>query len=176
MKSSTAYFYKGRLFTTSVSLPLPHVPVRASAQDRSSHLTLQSPHRSRLRAWVGETDPGEALKEVQELLPRSCPPAARGCQPCPGSRGPWADQTVLLSSASWQAVPSALRRHLRQPNFLLRGPLWAWIQNKKHRGKKKKKHQGRGSKWTEAGQPCEEQARLVPGFWPCCWLSEPRQL
>ena len=97
------------------------------------------------------------------MLPRACPAAARGCQPCPGSRGPWADQTVLLSSASWQAVPSALRRHLRQPNFLLRGPLWAWIQNKKHQGKKKKKHQGRGSKRTEAGQPCEEQARLVAG-------------
>ena len=92
----------------------------------------------------GERDPGEAMKEVQGgAALTSCPSTtAQGCLPCPGSRGPWADQTVLLSSASWQAVPSALR----QPNFLLRGPLWAWIQNKKH--------QGRGSKWTEAGQPC----------------------
>ena len=71
----------------------------------------------------GERDPGEAMKEVQGgAALTSCPSTtARGCLPCPGSRGSWADQTVLLGSASWQAVPSALR----QPNFLLRGPLWA---------------------------------------------------
>lgn len=64
----------------------------------------------------------------------------------------WADHTVLPSSASWQAIAPALRRHLRQPNF----PLWAWVRNKKTRGT--------GSKWIGAGRPCQEQGGLVPGL------------
>lgn len=80
----------------------------------------------------------------------------------------WADHTVLPSSASWQAIAPALRRHLRQPNFLCRGPLWAWVRNKKTREQV--------ASGSELGDPARNKGALSLGCWPSCWLPEHGQL
>lgn len=44
----------------------------------------------------------------------------------------WADHTVLLSSASWQLIaPDVHRDTSGSPTFFSKGPLWAWVRNKK---------------------------------------------
>lgn len=138
----TASFSRGRLFTTSGSLLLYHVTVRASARTADAHMTW-SPNR---RQTSSITQPGrEGSRRWHRRLSRRhlglnvpalpTPNTACSVLALEATLRSWADRTVLTSSASWQIVTPGLGRHLRQPNFLLRGPLGAWGQNKNTREK-----------------------------------------